>query len=389
VSARALLVALFLTSLALRPQLVGIGPLVPSIQDALGTPHAVTGLLGTIPVLCMGLFAPPAAHLARRFGSRSALALALLAIGGFGLVRLALPAAAWLIALTLPVGIGMAIGNALLPVRVKERFPHRPALATGVYVSGINLGAALATLTAVPLLHAGNSWRAPLAVFSVGTLALCAGWLALTRPEGGHDHAAAARPLRLPWRSGIGWHLVAAFVVNSAIYYGLNTWLPDIYVERGWSESRAGALLAVLNLTQLPAGLAVAWGADRWASRRVWLGACAALEVVGMLGVALVPGGGFAWAVLLGSTTGPLFALTMALPVDVGEGTREVAAFTGLMLGAGYTLAALAPFLLGTIRDASSGFGAVVWVLVGLSVALLAIDSALTPRRLASARRPS
>ena len=53
-----LLAALFLAALALRPQLVGVGPLLPEIEDDLGVSHAVAGLLGTIPVLCMGVFAP-------------------------------------------------------------------------------------------------------------------------------------------------------------------------------------------------------------------------------------------------------------------------------------------------------------------------------------------
>ena len=47
-------------AVALRPQLVGIGPLLPLIQNDLDITHAVAGLLGTIPILCMGLFAPPA-----------------------------------------------------------------------------------------------------------------------------------------------------------------------------------------------------------------------------------------------------------------------------------------------------------------------------------------
>ena len=59
-----LLAALFVAALALRPQLVGVGPLLPDIQDDLGVSHAVAGLLGTIPVLCMGVFAPAAARIA-------------------------------------------------------------------------------------------------------------------------------------------------------------------------------------------------------------------------------------------------------------------------------------------------------------------------------------
>ena len=65
-SGAAALAALFLAALTLRPQIVAVGPLIPGIQEDLDTSHAVAGLLGTIPVLCMGLFAPVAAFLAAR-----------------------------------------------------------------------------------------------------------------------------------------------------------------------------------------------------------------------------------------------------------------------------------------------------------------------------------
>ena len=60
-----LVFGLLLTSLTLRPQVVGVGPLVPEIQQALGMSHAFTGLLVTIPVLCLGIFAPLAPIIAR------------------------------------------------------------------------------------------------------------------------------------------------------------------------------------------------------------------------------------------------------------------------------------------------------------------------------------
>ena len=62
-SGLALLTALFVASLALRPQLVGVGPLLPDIEGDLGVSHAVAGLLSTIPVICMAVFAPAAAPL--------------------------------------------------------------------------------------------------------------------------------------------------------------------------------------------------------------------------------------------------------------------------------------------------------------------------------------
>jgi CP family cyanate transporter-like MFS transporter len=384
----ALLAALFLGALALRPQLVGIGPLIPSIQDDLDVSHAVAGLLGTIPVLCMGLFAPPAAFLSRRLGSRHALAAALLLIGAFGLARAFVPGAALLILLTVPVGIGMGLGNALLPVSVKERFADRPVFATGVYAAGINVGATTSAAAAVPLARALGDWRDPLLVFSAVTLGLVVLWLVLTRVERGqHSAADAPRPLALPWRSPLGWHLVAAFFFMSATYYGFNAWLPDVYVERGWSEDRAGALLAVLNGTQIVAGLVVATLADRMWSRRTWMAGCSGLGFLSVLGVIFFPSAGFLWAALLGATIGPLFSLTMALPLDIGRSPAEVAAYTGLMLGAGYSLSAISPLVLGAIRDASTGFGPVLWVLAGTTATLFVIDSMLTPRRLAGARR--
>ena len=194
-----LLVALFLAALTLRPQLVGIGPLLPSIQDDLDITHAVAGLLGTIPVLCMGLFAPPAPHLTARTGSRVAVGAAVAVVGSFGMVRALAPGPVGVIVLTIPIGVGMGLAGAMLPVAVKERFPDRPGFATGVYTAGMTMGAALAAASAVPLADLGNGWRTPLLVFGVVSVALAALWLVLTRTEPAHNRV-EARPLRLPLR---------------------------------------------------------------------------------------------------------------------------------------------------------------------------------------------
>ena len=380
-----LLVALFLAALALRPQLVGIGPLLPSIQKDLGVSHAVAGLLGTIPVLCMGLFAPPAPYLSGRIGTRHAVAAALALIGVFGVVRALVPGAAGVILLTFPIGIGMGLAGAMLPVAVKERFADRPGFATGVYTSGITIGSALAAALAVPLADLAGGWRTPLLCFGAVSTALAALWLWLTRSEPRHVRV-DLRPLRLPLRSPLAWRLVAAFFFMSSVFYGLNAWLPDAYVERGWSEGAAGGLLAVLNTVTIPCGFLVAWAADHWGSRRVWLAAAAALQVLALLGIVLWPGGGWLWAVLLGVAIGPLFPLTMTLPLDAAVRPAQVAALAGMMLGVGYTLSASSPLLLGAIRDLTGGFDAVLWTLVAAAIVLLVVDASFSPARLAAGR---
>ena len=143
--------ALFLAALSLRPQIVGAGPLIPSIQRDLHTTHAIAGLLGTIPVLCMGLFAPLAAYLAARVGTRGAMTFALVTIGTMGIARALSPNIWTLVLLTIPVGVGMGVGNAVAPIAVRVRIPQRPALGTGAYTTGIQIGSSVAALSAVPL----------------------------------------------------------------------------------------------------------------------------------------------------------------------------------------------------------------------------------------------
>jgi MFS transporter, CP family, cyanate transporter len=380
-----LLVALFLAALTLRPQLVGVGPLLPSIQRDLHVSHAVAGLLGTIPVLCMGLFAPPAPFLSGRIGSRHAISAAVALIGVFGVARALVPGAVGVILLTFPIGVGMGLGNALLPVAVKERFSERPGFTTGVYTMGITAGATIAAGIAVPLAHVAGGWRTPLLVIGAVSAALAVAWVWLTRTEPEHVRT-DLRPLKLPLRDPLGWRLVGAFSLMSFVFYGLNSWLPDAYVEHGWSQSSAGALLAVLSGVSIPVGFAVAWAADHVGTRRGWLVGSSALQVVSLLGVVLLPGGGWLWAVLLGMSIGPLFPLTMTLPLDAAEGPAEVAALAGMMLGLGYVISSAGPLLLGAVRDLSGGFNAVLWTLVGVSVLLVLVDASLSPARLARSR---
>jgi CP family cyanate transporter-like MFS transporter len=380
-----LLVALFLAALTLRPQLVGVGPLLPEIQKDLDVSHAVAGLLGTIPVLCMGLFAPPAPFLSGRIGARGAIFAALALIGVFGVARAVIPGAVGVILLTFPIGVGMGLGNALLPVSVKLRFSERPGFATGIYTMGITGGATIAAAVAVPLAHAAGGWRTPLLIMGAVSTALAAVWLWLTRTEPAHVRT-DVRPLKLPWRNPLAWRLVGAFSLMSFVFYGLNSWLPDTYVERGWSQSSAGALLAVLSGVSIPVGFAVAWAADHVGTRRGWLVASSALQTVSLIGVVVVPGAGWVWAVLLGASIGPLFPLTMTLPLDAAEGPAEVAALAGMMLGVGYVISSAGPLLLGAARDLTGGFDAVLWVLVAASALLLLVDSSLSPARLAESR---
>ena len=288
----------------------------------------------------MGLFAPPAAYVAGRLGTRAAIGACLAGIAIFGLLRAAAPGAPLVLTLTVPIGIGMGVAGALLPVAVKERFAHRPAFASGVYTTGINMGSALSSALAVPIAAAFGGWRASLAVFSAATILCFIGWMLLTPPAG---ERATTTPPRLPLGRRIVWALVAVFALQSIVYYGLISWMPDSFQERGWSDQAAGALVGVMSIAALPSGLLLPFFADRLGSRRQWLGLSAGAILVATIGIASVPGGGWAWAALAGLGIGATFPLTLTLPLDVANEPAETGAVVGLMLGAGYTIAATGP----------------------------------------------
>lgn len=372
--------ALLLAAVALRPQLVGAGPLIPEIQDDLQVSHAVAGLVGTIPVLCMGLFAPAAGLLAGRWSLRLVMAGCLLAIAVAGLGRAVAPGAVLLLALTLPIGIAMAVAGTLLPIAVKGRFAHRPAFASGIGVTGINLGAGISSALAVPIAAAWEGWRGALAAFSLATLAICAGWLVLSRGE--WEGRSATRPPRLPVRRPVVWAIVLAFGVPSAVYYALVAWIPDVYIERGWSDTASGAVLAVMGVASVPAALLVPWLADRMGSRRSWMWFAAGSLAICTLGFAALPGGAFVWACFGGVALGTVFPICLTMCLDVARDPAEAGAAAALMFLAGYPIAAAGPLLAGGLRDLTGDFDASLWTLVVLAAGTAAVLAPLTPARL-------
>ena len=324
----------------------------------------------------MGLFAPAGTALSAWLGTRLAMTIGLVLIGVFGILRGVVPSPWLVIALTLPLGIGMGIGNATAPLAVRETVPGRPATGTGIYATGIQLGSAIAAAVAVPLAAVLGGWRGALVALSAASCVIALTWAVLERGGETHVRPAAVLP-RLPWRSRTAWLLVLIFVSMSSSYYGLIAWLPDAYGERGWSDDAAGGLVAALSVTAIPASFVLPWLSDRWGGRRPWLLGCAAAFTLGTAALIVLPGAAYLWALLAGVAQGGMFSLVMTLPLDLAEGQKKVAALVAMMLGIGYSIAAISPFVLGGVRDATGSFDAVLWVCVALLALLTALTTAL------------
>jgi CP family cyanate transporter-like MFS transporter len=371
---------LFLATLSLRPQLLAVGPLLPFIRDDLQLSASAAGLLTTIPVLCMGLFAPIGPVVAARLGPRTAFAVCLGLVIGFGFLRAIAPMFELVLVATFGLGVGIGIAGAIPSMIVSRRLAARPALGTGAYAGGIVAGSALGAAVAVPLAGDGD-WRRTLLIISAVSIVSIAAWLLLVRGEGTAGGVRARVP-RLPWRHATGWLLVIVFGLQSFLYYACVAWLPNVFVEHGWSTAAAGSLAAVFNGVGLLTTLGVPLVADRLGARRQQLVVASAIAGLGMLGIIGLPSLGYAWAALLGLSLGAVFPLVLTLPLDVASEPGEVGSVAALMLFGGYILSAAGPLALGAARDITGDFSASLWLLVAIVIALIACCLLLTPRRL-------
>src|SRR4051794_6749636 len=393
--------ALFVVALALRPQISAIGPLVPGILGEFGGSHAFVGLLTAIPVLCMGVFALVGPSVAAWFGTRGGIALSVSILVASGVLRSFVPGAELVLLATVGVGIGTAVVGPILPMFVRDRMPSRMVGGTSSYAGGTIVGAAVGAALAVPLAEALGGWRGSLLVLSLlGAISVVV-WLVVVRPrvaaravESREAIPAAAVPTpaparvrrlelpRLPIRRPVAWAIAVLFGLQSWLFYGQTAWLASVYIERGWTAQTAAILVSVVSLASLGAIVLVPAGSRRGLTRRLMLTAAAVSSTVGLAGVALVPGGAFLWAALLGAGLGMTFTLLLQLPIDISRDQREVGGAAAFVLLVGYLLASVAPSALGGVRDATGDFAASIWVLVVVGLAMIPLSWSLTPARL-------
>ncbi|WFR64456.1 MFS transporter [Paenibacillus amylolyticus] len=148
-----IVLALILASLNLRPPITSISPLMSTIQNDLGLSGMTASLLTTLPVLCMGIFAPFSVRLSRRWGNEGAIVLALILIGiGTGL-RLFVGTSPLMMFTSFLLGVGIALTGPLLSSFIKQYFPNQVAAMVGTYSTAMVMGASISVGLSVPLQH--------------------------------------------------------------------------------------------------------------------------------------------------------------------------------------------------------------------------------------------
>jgi CP family cyanate transporter-like MFS transporter len=385
--------AIVLVAANLRPVIASVPPLVGDLASAFGLSAVGVGALTTLPVVCMGVFAPLAAVLTRR---ALPVAVGLIVLGA---AARAVGGVAWLYAGTAVAGIGIAIAGTLLPSLVRALAPDRVGPVTGLYTAALITGAFIAAGSTEPLRSTLDiSATAVLALWALpAAVALGVVLLALAHSASPHSLLAMVsapgqpsahdRPNlgRLPWRSRQAWLVTLFMGAQSLMFYATLAWFAALYINEGYSTQRAGLLLAVFSAAQIPTALVMPMLAHRTGHPRAWVAASISVSTTGLVLVAAVPTvAPWLWAGLVGIGMGGNLSLALTVLTQAAPDHAAARGYAAMAFFVGYLMAAIGPVAAGALLEATS-YRAVFATLGVLGAVTLVIGVASAGSRSGSA----
>ncbi|GGE33649.1 putative transporter YycB [Pullulanibacillus camelliae] len=370
VGALLLIIGVILIAANLRTSITGVGPLIDVIKASTGMSNALAGMLTTIPLIAFALFSPLAPWFARKLGIETTLAAGLLVIT-IGILIRCLHSSAWLFVGMLLAGIGITMGNVLLPGLIKRDFSENVGIMTGIYSVAMNVFAALASGISVPLSKVGGwGWQGSLMSWGILSLLAFIVWLPQLKKK--HFPKQQQRPKVSLWRSGLAWSVTLFMGLQSLLFYSNVAWLSELLQGYGLSATSAGWMLSLMQFVSLPASFIVPILAGRFSSQRGLIVLISAMFFVGFLGLILI--GSLAtwlWVVLIGIAGGAAISLALTLFGLRTKHADDAANLSGMAQSLGYLLAAIGPFLFGLLHDLTHGWTSPLVLLLVMTVLLL------------------
>ena len=368
---------LWLAGAALRLTILAVPPVIPLIHDELHLSATQIGILTGLPSMLFAFAAVPGSLLIARLGVRTALVVGLGVTAIGGALRGALPDVAWLYAMTIAMGAGVAIMQVTMPPAVRAWLPERIGFATAVYTNGLLIGEILPVALMLPLVLplVGGSWQWGFVVWSVPVAIIAIVVLALAGRQASANSAKTATTAKRrwwpDWNNPLIWRLGIMLGTINATYFATNAFLPDYLRSNGQSEWISAALTG-LNVGQLPASFMLLAVAGRL-ERKAWpYVVCGLLCVIATVGIVFGTG---AWivaaATLQGFAAAAILILVLALPPLLSP-PDDVHRVTAAMFTISYSCAVIVPVISGLLWDLS-GVAAMAFLPIALCGILLVI----------------
>lgn len=379
-----LLAGIIVASINLRPAITAVGPLLKTIGDDYNLAHWGAGLLTTIPLLAFAILSPIAPRIGARLTNEFAVVAGLILLIMGMLVRV-FPFVSLLFLGTLIAGAGIAILNVLIPGIIKDKFPLKVGLLTGVYSTTMSGISGLSSGLSIPLakgLEWGWTWA--LVIWVVPAIIGVVLWIFIASKEkkqhhlqkaerkaAAHNKKTFASDNRI-WKSRLAWQMAFFMALQSFLFYVMISWLPAILQSNGYTESGAGWLLSFMLFIGLPASFLVPVLADKLPNQR---GIVIGLGIGMLFGfITLLLGHSHLLMIIgtaiLGLSVNGNFALALTFFGLRARTAQDASELSGMSQSLGYLISAFGPTLIGLLYDKTLSWSIPLYVMIAVVVVL-------------------
>lgn len=386
-----IILGIIFVSFNLRAPITAVGSLADMIQTQYGLSSGTTGFITTLPLIAFAVVSPFVARIYYNLGYGKLMAIGLLLIMGGELLRSYTNITGLFVGTAL-IGVGIAIGNVLIPSIIKMKFPNHLGRIISIYTSSMCIFAAVGAGISVPLAKGlGLGWKNALAVWSILAILTLLIWLPQLKQEknlkpvtpvepvepiasaepvtsiisgiSGEtvDPIASAPSAKVPiqkkytsiWKSPIAWWVTLFMGTQSLLFYSLVAWLPTIVVSKGMSDSFSGNMALSFQLIAIPATLTIPLLCDTFKNQRGLVMLTCALYLSGMLTFLFAQSQPtiFLAILLMSLGMGGSISLSIAFISLKSSNAKRAAELSGMSQSVGYLLAAIGPIFIGLIYD--------------------------------------
>lgn len=369
------IIAIVFIASTLRAPLTSVGPVIEEIKQVMEIDNSVAGILTTIPLIIFAIVSPLVSKVTSRLTmSRTIFYSTILLIVALFL-RIAGDFNLFIIG-TLLMGIAIAFGNVVLPSYVKWYFPMQIGLATGIYSGTMNFTAGLGGGLSFPLSEISPiGFRLSLSFWIIfGVIALLL-WIPKARTGAKLEQATVdqsklktSKKVNIV-KSKLAWMVALTMGFQSMVFYTMVAWVPSILIDRGLEPTTAGYLLMLNQFSQVPMTFIFPIVASKLKDQRILVVIITILFLIGFSLfftqslVLLIIG-----IVIAGLAMGACFSLCMtffSIRANTSEGSISL---SGFGQSVGYLIAAIGPFLIGYLYDATGSWNSGVVALIIMSI---------------------
>ncbi|MCL1698185.1 CynX/NimT family MFS transporter [Lysinibacillus sp. BPa_S21] len=368
-------VCIFLVALNMRPAVTAIGPLFNVLLESLHISNTKMSFLTSIPVFCMGLFAPFAVPLQRKLGTKTAITLLIMILALANGLRFLQESYVLLVVTSFAAGFAIALIGPILNAYIKKKFPKRFTTVVGIYSFGIGTGATLSAALTIPFYnHFHESWT--MAIGSWGILAIIAIciWLLVIQnqnlPETG---ALAENAARNPWKNVRAWIILIYFGIQTSLFFSIMSWLAPILQDKGFSLVAASSMLTFMSIIQMIGNILVPILMEKWSNRIGWLFSLGFLGVIGFV-MLWLGSGSLLWIAvfIIGFVLSGLFPIGLLLPLDEARNDEEANSWSSMVLSGGFMISSVIPILIGYCYDKTGNHTFTYMIFILLMLGILA-----------------